>query len=47
MAAGHHMKGGQRKQILLDFAAAVHHLYEAAQCVKKVLVSVAIPEEEK
>lgn len=50
MAAGHHVQGGQRKQVLLDFAAAtaaVHHLYEASQCVEKVIVSVAIPAEEK
>lgn len=47
MAAGHHMEGGQRKQILLDFATTIHHLYEASQCVEKVIVPVAMPAEEK
>lgn len=47
MAAGHHMKGGQWKQILLEFAAAVHDLDEASQCVEKVVVSVAISAEVK
>lgn len=47
VAAGHHVEGGQGKQIRLDFAAAVHHLYEARQCIEKLVVSVAIPGEEE
>lgn len=43
MAAGHHVESAQGKQILLDFATAVHHLYKACQCVEEVVVSVAIP----
>lgn len=47
MAAGHHVEGGQGEQILLGFAAAVHHLYKACQCVEEVVLSVAIPGEEE
>lgn len=39
MAAGHHVKGGQRYQIHLDFTATVHQFQQVAQCVQKVVIS--------
>lgn len=45
MAAGHHVQGGQRYQILLDFTATIHQFQQVAQSVQKVLISVAISAE--
>lgn len=42
MAAGHHVKGGQRYQILLGSTATVNNFQQVAQRVQKVVISVAI-----
>lgn len=47
VAADHHVKGGQRYQILLDIGSDIHQLQQGFQAVQEMLISVAIPEVEE